>query len=556
MPSVLHNSQVHPGSSPSDPPSFSSSTTSSAGAKQPRSPSTQKPSPVVVGDPSATFQQLDLLRSFLEESAAGDHPSAFLVKELVVSGCIRGCLQTLVSLKSRRHDSRQQASDVERGSGSAPSQRELYENMPPEGIGFVEGRDMSPSAANFCVDPSSRAAVYAPSSSAASTELILMEDYVDDDDYGEDAAASPGEQGRRQRRTANVPKLDNIVLDADGVFVPKALIRKSASVRSSKAETSFNREDSVMDRRRAVSYVNVSNQEKRDVFKLAAVRRSMRHLHYSSILMSDEVLILANKYLEIGPSRASLLQIGYESIQLSSPEKTYYDELGFISPYLKAIGLLRGYHPVMWFISLFTSLCDFGFFGLNAYRKGGIDTITGPVLLSIFFFTIFNQSHCYVPAFVGKPLATMFPLEETDLTRLGYLQLKGLDVLAKAQQRMAREKGKTLTPESDLSVFRKQMVNSTILEAVTVHFLLGMTVVSCATVATVVRSIHREDYVVSILAVGALGNKFFMMLVNANVAIVTRLAQKMSDFEIRRVEADIRTITPNLIHRVTPRFKR
>ncbi len=58
-----------------------------------------------------------------------------------------------------------------------------------------------------------------------------------------------------------------------------------------------------------------------------------------------------------------------------------------------------------------------------------------------------------------------------------------------------------------------------------------------------------------ILAVGSLMNKLVMMTTISHVAFTVRLVQKLSEFEIRRVEADVRTITPNLIHRVTPRFK-
>jgi len=45
------------------------------------------------------------------------------------------------------------------------------------------------------------------------------------------------------------------------------------------------------------------------------------------------------------------------------------------------------------------------------------------------------------------------------------------------------------------------------------------------------------------------------MLLQVQCAYVIRLGQKLSMFEIRRVEADVRTCDPHLIHRITPRFK-
>ena len=59
-----------------------------------------------------------------------------------------------------------------------------------------------------------------------------------------------------------------------------------------------------------------------------------------------------------------------------------------------------------------------------------------------------------------------------------------------------------------------------------------------------------------LLAIGSLLNKVVMFLSSAHISFTVRLTQRLSQFEIRRVEADIRTITPNLIHRITPRFKR
>ena len=74
-------------------------------------------------------------------------------------------------------------------------------------------------------------------------------------------------------------------------------------------------EDAVMDRRKKMSYMDITSREKREVFSLAVVKRAMRHLQFSKILMSEEVLQTARRFMEVGPNRGSILQIGYDSLQ-------------------------------------------------------------------------------------------------------------------------------------------------------------------------------------------------------------------------------------------------
>ena len=55
--------------------------------------------------------------------------------------------------------------------------------------------------------------------------------------------------------------------------------------------------------------------------------------------------------------------------------------------------------------------------------------------------------------------------------------------------------------------------------------------------------------------VGGIGCKTVCWSYIALTSFMVRLAQRLAELEIRRVESDIRTVTPNLIHRITPRFK-
>jgi len=72
---------------------------------------------------------------------------------------------------------------------------------------------------------------------------------------------------------------------------------------------------------------------------------------------------------------------------------------------------------------------------------------------------------------------------------------------------------------------------------------------------SIVRNFGRGDKLLGLLSVCCLISKLISFIMMAQVAFVVRLSQKLSEFEIRRVEADVRTVSANMIHRITPRFK-
>ena len=75
-------------------------------------------------------------------------------------------------------------------------------------------------------------------------------------------------------------------------------------------------------------------------------------------------------------------------------------------------------------------------------------------------------------------------------------------------------------------------------------------------ISTIVSSVDRGDTLGIVLAVGCMMSKLVQAAISAHVCFSVRLMQKLAEFEIKKVEADIRVVTPNLIHRITPRFKR
>ena len=173
--------------------------------------------------------------------------------------------------------------------------------------------------------------------------------------------------------SANVPALDRRLrlnstgdfVEGEGLSLTDTRLSNGVKRKLSGRRQSFEMEDQVQDRRKKMSFTEVTSKEKMEVtarynyhqphllaypipqvFRLAAVRRSMRHIPYAQILMSEEVMEIQNRYMEIGPSRASLLHIGWESLQGpgNCKEQLTMDEIRYIHPVIAIIGYLRGYH--------------------------------------------------------------------------------------------------------------------------------------------------------------------------------------------------------------------
>jgi hypothetical protein len=257
----------------------------------------------------------------------------------------------------------------------------------------------------------------------------------------------------------------------------------------------------------------------------------------------------------MGPTRASLLQIGFSSVQVSKSESTFLEELNYISPYVRALAVFRGYHWLCWVLCLVFGCAELAFFGYHIYRTGRADSLTVMIIAPIFVFLAVNAAFCFKTAFVGEDLTADTPIDAIHLSGAAYLQLKGLDTLARAQQRMARESNKQVSPETDFGLFKQKLVSSLVWEVFTVHLVPSVVVGLGSGLSTIIRSYNRGDSVLLALAVGSTCNKLVWSSINAHTAFSVRLVQRLAEFEIRRVEADVRTITPNLIHRITPRFK-
>jgi len=176
------------------------------------------------------------------------------------------------------------------------------------------------------------------------------------------------------RPIAVVPPINEVMkLDGKGDFVAGAPSLSSSIL----SMASSNMEDSIMDvnAQRKLSFKEIGSAEKRAVFQLTAVRRSMRHLEHNAILMTDEVLQLSARFMEIGPHRSSLMSIGHSALQEGCDERTVRDEWWKISPLHCALKVLRGNQPVCWVLVVAAIAGEIALCCIVMSRKGTLDFI-------------------------------------------------------------------------------------------------------------------------------------------------------------------------------------
>jgi len=252
---------------------------------------------------------------------------------------------------------------------------------------------------------------------------------------------------------------------------------------------------------------------------------------------------LAHRYMEVGPERATLLQIGLSSLKDGSestdlhsrPVKTRKDEVYYIDYINGLVSDIRGDSPVGFLVMVAASLCELGFYAVKMHRASRVDIIALTSFISTFFLAFVGASRSFSRAFQPNKIALTRDTEEErfSLTSINYLRLNGLAVLAKAQQR-SRRNGTTIQPEHDLSVFRQRLVNASRYEAFTVHFIVGVAPTVISSVFSLVRSLKRGDTLLAYLAAGCVWSRLSLMLMLASGAFSVRLSQRLSDLEIKR----------------------
>jgi len=294
------------------------------------------------------------------------------------------------------------------------------------------------------------------------------------------------------------------------------------------------------------------------------------HLQYSNILMSDEVLMTSKTFMEVGPSRASLFNIGWDAISLGGSDRstgTFQKDIAFISPWLRRLQRFVGYSRVSLPLVVAAFACEFLYCALHIKDYGpeliSITTcITTSVICVVLIDTALEEIRStarndrpYRWGAVAEGKKKKESYEECYLGGYLVVGLHGMDVLATAQERNAKELKHLVTKEDSIRSLKKRIVDETVRECATLHLLPALIPFVLSTTVTAYRRLQEGNTLMGVLAIGATFSKLISQGMFVEGLFYLRLQQRLLLFEVRRVQCDVRICPTSLIHRVTPRFK-
>jgi len=266
--------------------------------------------------------------------------------------------------------------------------------------------------------------------------------------------------------------------------------------------------------------------------------------------------------MESGPNRATLLHIGYDTAMMNKAAigaRTYREERTYVSTSSRLLSNMHGRHWSSFIVGTIACIGEITFWVVCILRQGTVDVVCGSSLISVLAFGVVNligsRKEALLPANRHKRSVDV-PMEQLPLSGTTYIRLLGLDVLAAAQQRLSHKYKRVIPPEQSLKLLRKKMVHDVLVECMTTHFLFGAVPIWISLISSLYSwFVVRQDYTLSLLLVLTLISKTITCLALAVSSFHVRISQKLGELEIRRLEADIRTCPPEMIHRITPRFK-
>jgi len=262
---------------------------------------------------------------------------------------------------------------------------------------------------------------------------------------------------------------------------------------------------------------------------------------------------------QIRPNRASIMQFGYDSLlnridhSQDIVEETSRELVFYISKFFRRLCDIQGHHWFFWPIQ------GLGVFGEIAFcildiQRSGLNTINGSACLAALLKTPELLFMTWVGAYGKVAMPIEKDLEDGSISHYISLSLKGLDILAAAQERNADETGKPIPPSSFIRVLKDMIKHRVMLECIFIHFTIGFLPLGLAVFPTLYRN-QDSDLLKKVLKVLLAWSWIVSLVTNCGMSYCVRLMQKLQEFEIRRLQCDIRTCQYSLIHRAAPRFK-
>jgi len=135
----------------------------------------------------------------------------------------------------------------------------------------------------------------------------------------------------------------------------------------------------------------------------------------------------------------------------------------YISPLIGRVADLRGFHVVGWVVQLVAFVGELSFYVLtmSAREHGKWDIVGTTAFLGSLLLCLMNTLYCSKSALKGHTLTLTrdTSIDDASITQTNYLRCKGLDVLAKAQERLVVESGKRdVESAAGLREFKKKAI--------------------------------------------------------------------------------------------------
>ena len=275
----------------------------------------------------------------------------------------------------------------------------------------------------------------------------------------------------------------------------------------------------------------------------------IRMLKDYKLLASNALLSSASKRnLLSQPGNCSLAEIGLTHLLTNpSSDMTYFESKRFMHPLLRFILTFVGHHKVTWYFCIIANFCDFLYAFICFYSFGsGIYAIMMCILavFNCIFYPLITKGEIAVSERIiaNVPNARELAMRENNqhgplLNTLVYLSLQGFEAISSSD-------GSNGTSKDALEIMnkRKQIVNSSITEAIVVHGLMPVcTYLWCLTV-NLLTHLENNDLPLALLILLVAFSKVSLALNSVQVSFYIRASQKIAEFEVRRVQQDIRNI--------------
>ncbi|GMH74278.1 hypothetical protein TL16_g06421 [Triparma laevis f. inornata] len=254
----------------------------------------------------------------------------------------------------------------------------------------------------------------------------------------------------------------------------------------------------------------------------------MRSLSYKGFILENSAIWEAAKKLRNDPARASLLQIGYRYL-CDNPNQNmaYRQKKTWIHPLLRVVLDFAGHSYITWGLCVLAQICDAAYclycaITYDGYFYAAVSFVM--CLFNLIVYAIVNSVEAKAYNRVMDYSDLKGANKPHNMSEATFLMLMGLEAI-----------GKNCDSHNTTSVssIRKRLVNRSIVEMLTVHFLLSIPWFT-GVVVNLKTHLVREEVWLALLSASVLYAKLSMVLNGAQAAFFIRLNQRLVELETKK----------------------